>query len=411
MSHDTPERSQRKIDLMSRFAIACAAVLTMFAAPVTAEPYRVGPGDVLVVSTLGHPNLTGAFRVRDTGEIALHAIGRVEVTGMTLSEIEGTLVRRVSKAFDSDTSVIVEIEAYRNVYILGDVETPGAYPFEPGMTALKGLAIAGGFRRDREPTGSSEVWRVADAQRRMVQAKVRVDTLSDNIAAINRELARIGLHQSDEVPGNMPADDLTRMENRWPQDEPQDALVALRVIAFDRSVESAERQARLAGEEAASFAERREIISRQLAATKKQLENVRSLIERGLARSETMFDLEVEADDFRADELQAAAYEARAKQTEANAESDIALLETRHRQELLEDLVAATEKLAIEEAEYGANASFLREFGGTTLALTEPETSAAAFQVQRGEETISATTVTALQPDDVLVVRVESLIQ
>ena len=41
--------------------------------------------------------------------------------------------------------VAVEVSTYRPFYILGEVNTPGQYPFRPDMTVLTAISIAGGF--------------------------------------------------------------------------------------------------------------------------------------------------------------------------------------------------------------------------------------------------------------------------
>jgi polysaccharide export outer membrane protein len=41
--------------------------------------------------------------------------------------------------------VTVEVEAYRPFFILGEVTTPGQYPYVADMTVEKAIAIAGGF--------------------------------------------------------------------------------------------------------------------------------------------------------------------------------------------------------------------------------------------------------------------------
>jgi polysaccharide export outer membrane protein len=41
--------------------------------------------------------------------------------------------------------VTVEVETYRPFFILGEVTTPGQYPYVADMTAEKAIAIAGGF--------------------------------------------------------------------------------------------------------------------------------------------------------------------------------------------------------------------------------------------------------------------------
>ena len=44
-----------------------------------------------------------------------------------------------------DVSISVEVLTYRPFYIVGDVRTPGSYPFVSGMTVLNAVALAGGF--------------------------------------------------------------------------------------------------------------------------------------------------------------------------------------------------------------------------------------------------------------------------
>ena len=42
-------------------------------------------------------------------------------------------------------SVAVEVIAYRPIYVLGEVNKPGQYPYQPGMTVVTAVAVAGGF--------------------------------------------------------------------------------------------------------------------------------------------------------------------------------------------------------------------------------------------------------------------------
>jgi polysaccharide export outer membrane protein len=39
----------------------------------------------------------------------------------------------------------VEIINYRPFYIVGEVKSPGSYPYVSGMTAINAVALAGGF--------------------------------------------------------------------------------------------------------------------------------------------------------------------------------------------------------------------------------------------------------------------------
>lgn len=49
------------------------------------------------------------------------------------------------KGLFRDPSVAVEVQTYRPIFVLGMVERGGQYPYQPGMTVLSAVAVAGGF--------------------------------------------------------------------------------------------------------------------------------------------------------------------------------------------------------------------------------------------------------------------------
>jgi polysaccharide export outer membrane protein len=115
--------------------------------PPTADTaYRLGPGDQVHIITFGEQQLTGDFRVSDSGTMSVPLIGAVKASGLTSRELAESIsdeLRR-RKLF-RDPSVTVEVIAYRPIFILGEVNKPGQYPYQPGMTVLTAVAIAGGF--------------------------------------------------------------------------------------------------------------------------------------------------------------------------------------------------------------------------------------------------------------------------
>jgi len=108
--------------------------------------YHLGPGDQIRIITLGEDRLTGAFRVNDSGAIALPLLGTVPAAGLTTAELEQALSAALVKAqLIVDPSVAVEVEAYRPIFVLGEVNKPGQYPYQSGMTVVTAVAVAGGF--------------------------------------------------------------------------------------------------------------------------------------------------------------------------------------------------------------------------------------------------------------------------
>jgi polysaccharide export outer membrane protein len=102
--------------------------------------------DQVRIITFGQDSMTGQFRVNDRGTIAVPLLGAIQATGLTSGELERRIERELkAKKLLLDPSVSVEVVGYRPMFILGEVTKPGQYPYEPGMTVLTAVAIAGGF--------------------------------------------------------------------------------------------------------------------------------------------------------------------------------------------------------------------------------------------------------------------------
>src|SRR6185312_17356657 len=119
--------------------------LTVLAADPGRE-YRLGSGDTVRIIVYGEDPLTGEFRVSDHGSVALPLAGTVKAAGRTTHELEDAVAAALKKAnMLRKPSVSVEVATYRPIYVLGEVNKPGQYPYQPGMTVVSAAAVAGGF--------------------------------------------------------------------------------------------------------------------------------------------------------------------------------------------------------------------------------------------------------------------------
>ncbi len=108
--------------------------------------YTLGPGDHIRIITFGEQQLTGEFRVDAAGEIALPLVGNVHAAGLTSQQLDRAVEAALSKSnLYRNPSVSVEVVAYRPFFVLGEVSRPGQFQYEPGMTVVTAVAIAGGF--------------------------------------------------------------------------------------------------------------------------------------------------------------------------------------------------------------------------------------------------------------------------
>ncbi len=108
--------------------------------------YRLGVGDVLRVLTFGEEQLTGEFRVDDQGQVGIPLIGNVRASGRTAKQLESDISQALVKGdYLKNPHISIEVAAYRPIFVLGEVAKPGQFPYQPGMTFLTAVAVAGGF--------------------------------------------------------------------------------------------------------------------------------------------------------------------------------------------------------------------------------------------------------------------------
>lgn len=135
-------------------------------APDPAVDYRLSTGDKLRVTVFNQSDLSGEYQVDATNMVSLPLIGRLRAGGLRPVELEKQIADRLNDGLLKDASVSVEVIAFRPFYIVGEVKTPGSYPYVWGMSVLNAVALAGGFTyRARE--GSFYLLRTDPAGRKV----------------------------------------------------------------------------------------------------------------------------------------------------------------------------------------------------------------------------------------------------
>ena len=108
--------------------------------------YKLGPGDQIRAITYNEPQLSNSFTIGDNGMIAFPLIGTLQASGRTATELAASITASLSeRKLLRDPSVSVEVMLYRPIFVLGEVNHPGQYPYQPGITMLSAAALAGGF--------------------------------------------------------------------------------------------------------------------------------------------------------------------------------------------------------------------------------------------------------------------------
>lgn len=138
------------VALATLFSAACATEVlpagTALAEPGAVPEYLLGPGDRVRVTVFGEQELSGEFLISSRGTVAMPLVGEVQAGGTTLDAFTATVEQKlVASDMVRAPKVSADVINYRPFYILGEVETPGQYPYAIGMTVTKAVATAGGF--------------------------------------------------------------------------------------------------------------------------------------------------------------------------------------------------------------------------------------------------------------------------
>ena len=126
--------------------------LPVLTGPVPRD-YMLGPGDEIVLVISGDVELAYSLPVTREGWFVIPDVGRVSVSGLTLEQLEDALFSRLSGVYsgisrgpEATTFFSVSLGELRlnRVYVVGEVERPGAFDVSSLSTALSALYYAGG---------------------------------------------------------------------------------------------------------------------------------------------------------------------------------------------------------------------------------------------------------------------------
>lgn len=108
--------------------------------------YIMGPEDVLEITVWKNADLSKQVQVRPDGRISLPLIGDVSAVGKTAAQLTEEISIKLKSYMENPTvSILVrEVNSYQ-IYVLGEVATPGKFPLKSKTTLLQAITIAHGF--------------------------------------------------------------------------------------------------------------------------------------------------------------------------------------------------------------------------------------------------------------------------
>ncbi len=137
----------------------------------------LGPGDVLEVRVYREPEISGIYQVGSEGDVVFPLCQRVDVVGLTANGAADRFRACLANGFMRDPQVTVVVKEYnsKKVFVFGEVQKPGTFTFQDGMSIVQAVTLAGGFTRSAAQNSTSVTRRVKGQETKL---KVKVQDIA-----------------------------------------------------------------------------------------------------------------------------------------------------------------------------------------------------------------------------------------
>lgn len=110
--------------------------------------YKLGSGDTIRITIFEDESMTLETRLDETGTINYKYISEpINLIGMTVNQLKEFIYEELTRAPAAfiDPTIQITIVEYRPFFVDGAVNSPGGYPYQPGLNVSRAITLAGGM--------------------------------------------------------------------------------------------------------------------------------------------------------------------------------------------------------------------------------------------------------------------------
>lgn len=329
---------------LRRIALATAVSLAPGIPHATAAEYLLGPQDKIRLkiyewrasrdTIFEWTALNDQFIVGANGKLSLPFVGEINAAGSEPGAL-GTAIGEMlmdHMGLGHPPDVSVEVVQFRPFYIVGQVTTPGEFPYRPGLTVLQAVSIAGGLRNREDSStrlerevisGRGDISLLALAGTNLMarKARLKAELANADDVAFPEQLT---LRASDSSVAL--AMEQERLVFRARKDGMKTQLQALNSLKDFLGQELTSLEAQLA------------LYDEQIELVQKELTGVSTLVDKGLSVAPREIALERTLAQVRSDRLAAETAVFRARQEISRTDISILDVNNKHATEVSESL-------------------------------------------------------------------------
>jgi polysaccharide export outer membrane protein len=376
---------------------ALAAAWTPSALADASDQYRLSSGDKINLVVLGQSELSGDFTIDGDGAIQLPLTGPIKVADLTVTECRERIYKLLSDGILSKPAMAVRIGEMRPIYVLGDVRSPGTYPYRYSTTVKSALAAAGD-----EPAPVLQPALFGE----YLQAEQRVRELQSQRWALLVRAGRFEAERQGKTTFVLPISGDVNAEMIEMFKEEGEALKA---STEDRQsqIEAFQAQKARYKESLAALEAELAVVNKRVALAREKTEMYEEVERRGYGRRLAMIDASLAESSHAGDQWRLRSEIASRNAQIAEIDTRIGELQSAHRKQIRAELYEVRQRLR----EIDAALPTARELRDARLVLARgtPAEQAPRFSITRtrngSTSVIQATDTTLIEPGDVIEVK------
>lgn len=215
--------------------VVAALLLMLFARGAMASyvDYKLSPGDIVTFDFLDDAELPVALTVASDGDVQFPLVGNVRVAGLTVPEALSAL-REVYKAKKilKDPKIALNVTTLRPIFVLGEVKTPGSYPYYPDLTVEQAIGLAGGVQ--------TEVINPAD--KIVTRARLRGEMDGHDIEIVHEAIYAARLAAQFQKRESVDIKDVPEVARSFIENVPLDSVIEIEQKILDTDLRTSKAQ-------------------------------------------------------------------------------------------------------------------------------------------------------------------------
>lgn len=341
--------------------------------------------------------VTGSYVVGPEGTVSFPFVGEVQAAGKTTAQLSQALSAglRTSLGLVDPPNVSVEVDTFGPVYVTGDVQSSGAYPFAPGLNVIKAISLAGGLRHGAVADAP------IDSNQRLIDLQGTYEVLKDQRLRLLVERARLDAIIAGQTALTLPPqikDDASTQSLV----ASQTAMLKVGQDQITSQTTALDAQKQLLGQSIDALAQKRDMATQQLTLAQDQLKKVQSLATNGLALNDRVMSLQANVVGLQSQLLDVDTEDLKAKQDVAVADTQAAKLKSDAQLQASQDRQDIDGQLAATEIKLATQQRLIQDAIAGGATPTDPAAVIYSYSILRNGTETPASKTDEVRPGDVV---------